>query len=160
MCSCQICLPFLIKYLQTFSPCCLASWGSSLNETINFMLLSIGWLDALWRKNWYESTEMKSTTLLPSAVASCYMLLSFTNWFHSFIWGNSEWILLENCTGCEAALRSITVWLLCCFLSAPLLPTPEVSFLLFVWSTFSSSCDIYALQNIKKQTGRSQPPPG
>lgn len=114
MFSCQICLPFLIKYLQTVSPCCLApcclaSWGSSLNETINFMLLSIGWLDALWRKNWYESTEMKSTIVLPSTVASCYMLLSFANWFYSFIWGNSEWILLENCTGCEAALRSLTV---------------------------------------------------
>lgn len=60
MFSCQFYLLFLIKYLQTMLPCALASWGSSLKETINFLLYSIGWLDALWGKNWYENTEMKT----------------------------------------------------------------------------------------------------
>lgn len=152
MFSCQFYLLSLIKYLQTISLWSLASWGSSLKETINFLLYSICWLDALWRKNWYESIEMKTAILLPSTVACCYMLLSFISWFYSFVWSNaSEWSY-QITTDCEAVLRSTGAHLPCCLLSIPLLQIPEVSFLLFIWSPFFSTYDIKLLQNIKKLT--------
>lgn len=142
MFSRQFYLLFLIKYLQTNQRCSLASWGSFLKETINFLLYSISWLDALWRKNWYESTEMKTAILLPRTVACFYKLLSFVSWFYSFVWSDaSEWILPENFPACEEVLRSTGSCLPCCLLSTQLLPTPEVSFLLVVcclWCDSSS----------------------
>lgn len=110
MFSCQFYLLFLIKYLQTIPPCSLASWGGSLKETVNFLLYSIGWLDALWRKNWYESTEVKTAILLPSTVACCYMLLLFINWFYSFVWSNAtEWILEIHYTEWSSVRTTQTV---------------------------------------------------
>ena len=139
----QFYLLFLIRYLQTILPCSLASWSGSLKETINFLLYSIGWLDALWRKNSYESTEIKTAILLPSTLACCCMLLSFISWFYSLVWSDAtEWILSENYTDSEAVLRSTGACLPCCLLSMPLHPTPEVSCLLFIWSPFCSSCGI------------------
>lgn len=104
---------------------------------------------------------MKTAILLPSTVACCYMLVSFISWFYSFVWSDaSEWILPDNYKDYEAVHLSAGACLPCCLLSVPLLPTPEVSFLLFIWSPFCSSCGIWLLQNIKKPTGRSDPPLG